>query len=717
MKKTFLLLVAFIFISVWGVKADEGMWPPHLINQQNIREMQALGCKLSAEQIFSFNQSSVKDAIVQFGGGCTGEIVSSEGLLFTNHHCGYGQIQEHSTPEHDYLKDGFWAYSKKEELPNPGLTVSFLVSIEDITSTILEGVKENASEAERYETITKNMRAYLKVANENVTEGNQVDVEVFYNGNQFMRFEYTIYRDVRLVGTPPSSIGKFGGDTDNWEWPRQTGDFSIFRVYTAPDGSPATYAEENIPLKPKHFLPVSIKGVQQGDYAMVMGYPGSTDRYAPSRSILNVINETGPSIVRCREVKLAEYKKHMEADNEVYIKYASKQAGVANYWKNFLGQIKQLQQNKVVERRQQLEKEFNTWVKASPERTQKYGTVLSDYNTVYDSIDFFTPASTYHREAGLRGSEAIALASRFIRAAEGLADPKTRDSFQIYIPVLQKSGDAFFKDYDAALDKDVTIAMLNLFYKDIPANLQPKMLNELGKKNNGDFTKFVNDAFKSSVFVSQDRLSAWLQKPVSLKKDPFLKMANSMLESFSAINQRLKETDLLKSKCDRLFMAGLMEMQPNANFYPDANFTMRLSYGSVEPYYPKDAVFYNYESTIKGIMEKEVPNDFEFDVPAKLKELYEKKDYGQYANKEGNMIVNFLTTNDITGGNSGSPVIDAEGNLIGLAFDGNWEAMSGDIAFETALQRTICVDARYVLFIIDKYANAKNLIDELLIVK
>ncbi|MDR0363988.1 MAG: S46 family peptidase [Bacteroidales bacterium] len=716
MKRTFLLIIAFVTISVFSAKADEGMWPAHLINQQNIKDMQALGCKLTPEQIFSFNQSSVKDAIVQFGGGCTAEVVSPEGLLFTNHHCGYSHIQSHSTPEHDYLTDGFWAYSKEEELPNPGLTAWFLVSIEDITEEILKGVKDKMTEKQREEKISENIKKYIEKAYEK-DETHDIEVEEFYHGNQYMKFEYIIYEDVRLVGTPPSSIGKFGGDTDNWEWPRQTGDFSIFRIYTAPDGSPAPYAEENIPLKPKHYLPVSIKGVNEGDFSMILGYPGSTDRYAVSENIKNLVNEIEPAIVTCRGMKLEQYNAHMEADNELYIKYANKQAGIANYWKYSIGQMRQIKQNKVIEKRQELEKEFDAWVKADKDRTKIYGNVLSDYKTIYDTLNRYSKALIYHGEAGLRGSEAISLAYAFSVAAERVDDPEQQEKLQEMLPRLQKRADNFFKDYDANLDKDVSIAMLNLFYKDIPEEMRPEMINEIGKRDHGDFTKFITDAFKASIFVSQEKVNKWIENPTSLKDDPLLKIGISIQNSRKKLGENVESSYTLLSQTNRLFMNGLMSMQPSRNFYPDANFTMRFTYGSVKPYYPKDAVFYNYESTLKGVMEKEVPGDLEFNVSPKLKELYEKKDYGQYANKNGDMIVNFLTTNDITGGNSGSPVINAEGHLIGLAFDGNWEAMSGDIAFEKELQRTICVDARYVLFIIDKYANAQNLIKELNIIK
>jgi len=714
MKKLFLLIIVALCVSAFTARADEGMWPVSMINEQNIKEMQALGCKLTAEEIISFNLSSVKDAIVQFGGGCTAEVVSPEGLLFTNHHCGYSQIQSHSKPEHDYLKDGFWAYSKKEELPNPGLTVSFLLNVEDVTDAILAGVTATMSEEERAEIIAENIKTYVEKASEG--NKNRIKVEPFYYGNQYLAFEYAVYKDVRLVGAPPSSIGKFGADTDNWEWPRQTGDFAIFRVYTAPDGSPAEYAEENIPLKPKHYLPVSIKGVQEDDFAMILGYPGSTDRYAPSKRIEAAVNEVYPAVVECRDVKLAEYRKHMGASREVFIKYASKQSGVANGWKNFKGQIEQVKNNKVIEKRQELEREFSAWTTMNNPRMIKYGNVLNDYEKVYAELSKYNRVMRYHIEAGIRGGEAISLAQGFIKA-NTLVNEKKTDEFAKALPSYQKRMKDLFKNYDAATDRDVTIAMLNLFYKNIPAHLQPELLQKTGKSNGGDFTKYVDNAFKKSIFVSEEKLKAWLDKPTSLDKDPFMQMAQSIWDSYQKLLDKVEPVFEERDRCNRLFIAGLQEMQTEKNFYPDANFTMRLTYGSVKPYSPRDAVEYDYVTTLKGVMEKEIPGNYEFDVPSKLKQLYEQQDFGQYADENGKMIVNFLTTNDITGGNSGSPVLDAEGNLIGLAFDGNWEAMSGDISFEPALQRCICVDARYVLFIIDKYANAQNLIEELTIVK
>ncbi|MBP5710752.1 MAG: S46 family peptidase [Bacteroidales bacterium] len=711
MKSSFLFII--VMMSYLFMRADEGMWLPYSINGQSLAEMQRLGCKLTAEQIFSFNQPSLKDAVVQFGGGCTGELISAEGLLLTNHHCGLGQVQAHSSVEHDYLQEGFWAKNKDEELPNKGLSVSFLSYIEDVTATVLKGVNENMSEAARNELIAKNAKKLIKERSKE--KNGEAEIVEFYKGNQYILFVYEVYNDVRLVACPPWGIGKFGADTDNWTWPRHKGDFCIFRVYTAPDGSPAEYAKENVPMKSKHFLPISLKGVKEGDYAMIMGYPGSTDRYSASGAVNNVIEYEGPAIVDCRTTKLAQYRKHMDADPEVFIKYASKQASVSNYWKYYIGQVKQLSRNKVYEKRVELEKAFGKWVGENAERKAKYGAVLGDLAEYWDYQSKFKKALIYHREAGWRGGEAVAFAVRFSKINKMLEDKAPQADVADLAAGLKSAARGYFKDYDMATDRDVTIALLNLFYKDIPAHQLPPLVKKVGDKNGGDFTAFVDKAFAKSVFVDENRLDKWLDAPKPLSKDPIFALMYDIVQNYLTISDVAEQVDA--SKAERLYMQGLMEMDKDKNFYPDANFTMRLTYGSVQSCDPSDAVEYDYVTTLDGVMEKHKPGDWEFNVPADLIKLWEKKDYGRYADKNGNLVVNFITTNDITGGNSGSPVIDAEGNLIGLAFDGNWEAMSGDLSFEDKVQRTICMDARYLLFIIDKMANAQNIMSELKIVE
>ena len=711
MKKTLLIVMALL--SVMITRADEGMWLPYSLNGQNLAEMQALGCKLTAEQIFSFNEPSVKDAIVQFGGGCTGEIISPEGLLLTNHHCGLSYVQKHSSVEHDYLTDGFWANNRNEELPNPGLSVLFLDKVTDMTENVLYGVTAEMSEAERQATIDKNLRS--------LTEGyktkpfHKVEIVPFYSGNQYILFEYIEYKDVRLVCCPPWGIGKFGADTDNWTWPRHKGDFNIFRVYVDQEGNPANYSPDNVPMKSKWYLPINLNGVKPGDYAMILGYPGSTDRYSTSYTVKNVIEEEGPAIIDCRTTKLNNYRKHMDADQEVFIMYASKQASVSNYWKYYIGQVKQLKRNHVYERRLAQEEEFKAWANADPKRKAEYGSIFDGIEQKWQILDEIQKSFVYHREAGWNGGEAIGFSRRFMRINNMIAEEASKDEIKAAAAKMQPAVDAFFKDYSMPLDRDVTAALLALFYKNISADLMPTEILRIGQENGGDFTEWVEKAFEKSVFTDKARLEKWIQKPKSLDKDPLYTLATNIIDSYQVLYARYAEAQNFGNAGERLYMKGLMEMQSDRNFYPDANFTMRLTYGTVEPYKAADAVNYNYYTTMDGVMAKYVPGNWEFDIPQDVRDLVAKKDYGRYANENGELVVNFITTNDITGGNSGSPVIDGEGNLIGLAFDGNWEAMSGDLSFENKVQRTICMDARYLLWCIEKVGKCDNIIKELVI--
>ena len=709
MKRVFVVIA--LIISALSVKADEGMWQPYNLSGQSLQEMQQLGCKLTAEQIFDLNKPSLKDAIVQFGGGCTGELISPEGLLLTNHHCGLSWVQKHATVEHDYLNDGFWAYSKAEELPNPGLTVSFLANVEDVTEAVLKGVTD---EFTRDSVITDNIKDII----EERKGDRDVEIEIvpFYAGNQYIMFEYDVYKDVRLVCCPPWGIGKFGADTDNWTWPRHKGDFNIFRVYTDRDGKPAKYSENNIPMQSKHYLPINIKGVKEGDYAMILGYPGSTDRYSTSYTVKNLIESDCPAIINCRTTKLNEYRKHMDADQEVFIKYASKQASVSNYWKYAIGQKKQLVRNHVYDKRLAQEEAFKEWVNADPERQAVYGDIFEGIETKWGTLDDIVMPMTYLREAGWNGGEAVSFSRRFMKINNMINNKASKEDIAKLAEGLKGQVATFFKDYDKALDKDVTIALLNLFYKDIDRYV-PTMIEEIGAKNNGDFTAWVNKAFEKSIFVDQAKLEKWLEKPKKLDKDPIFALAMNIIDMYQTVYMFYDGANLCGNAGERLYMKGLMEMQADRNFYPDANFTMRLTYGTVEPYKGADAVNYNYYTTMDGVMAKYVPGNWEFDIPQDVRDLAEARDYGRYADENGNLIVNFITTNDITGGNSGSPVINGEGELIGLAFDGNWEAMSGDIMFEQKVQRTICMDARYLLWCLEKVGKVNNVINELTIIE
>lgn len=694
-----------------AVKADEGMWLPLLIKRLNYEDMQKLGCKLSPEEIYSVNNSSLKDAIVQFGGGCTGEVISPEGLILTNHHCGIGQVQSHSSVENDYLNNGFWAMNKESELANPGLTVSFLIRMEDVSEQVMKEINSGMTEEERSAAIGKISQ---KLELEAVAETHyRAEIESFFGGNEFYLFVYEVFEDVRLVGVPPWGIGKFGADTDNWMWPRHKGDFCLFRVYTDKDGKPAKYSKDNIPMKPKHHLPVSIKGVKKGDFAMILGYPGSTERYMTSHGVKMIIDKTAPAIIEIRAKKLEIMREDMDADKAVFIKYANKQASVSNYWKYFIGQKEQLINNKVYEGKIELEKQFTAWVEADTERKSLYGNVLDKISSAYKELYALETAKNYYNDGIRRGSEIFSMAGAFRKYNTEAKDGKISDDQKKYLTEYIAK---HFKNYNLPTDKKIFAAMLEMFFNNVPAEQQPIYFRNLVLKYKNDYNKLTETLFAKSVFSKEQTLLALLDSPKPIDQDPVFVLLKSFQDSYQELDKKATVARAGLKEGERKFIAGLRQMNPEKTYYPDANFTMRLTYGTVQDYYPADAVHYDYVTTLDGVMEKEVPGDWEFNVPDKLKELYNQKDFGEYG-ENGEMVVDFITNNDITGGNSGSPVIDGEGNLIGLAFDGNWEAMSGDVKFETELQRTISVDARYLLFIIDKYAGAHNIIEELTIVK
>ena len=716
MKKLFAILLILVLNFGFKAKADEGMWLLPLIEKLNIGKMTELGLKLSAEDIYSLNKVCLKDAVVIFGGGCTAEIVSSQGLVLTNHHCGYGSIQAHSSVDHDYLRDGFWAMSKEEELPNPNLSVTFLIRIEDVTSQVLANVKQGMSETDRTEAINEARLAIEKKA----SEGNSYRVQVasFYGGNYFYLLVYERYTDVRLVGTPPSSIGKFGFDTDNWEWPRHTGDFSVFRVYSGPDGKPAPYAKENIPLKPKYFLPVSIKDRNKGDFAMILGYPGRTSRYMTSYEVNEQLQIVHPDRIKIRGIKQEIWMKDMLADQKVNIQYSAKYSGSSNYWKYSIGQKGSLEKLNVKTKKEELENQFNKWVVATPERKAKYGEALNMIKTAIEGRAEYYNALQYLNEC-LQGCELLSLN----RGVAGLVMAlKAKDNQKISDAVYQikKNGNDFFKDYNPPTDNKSMKAMLKLYRADVPAKFLPDFyLNVIDKKFKGNIDMFVDDMFAKSLFANETKLNDFLSKPVlkTLESDPVYLTSASFNKVTGETSNGLSQFDAGLTTGRRLWIAALMEMVPEKTQYPDANSSMRLSYGTVQDYDPRDAVTYKYYTTLQGVVDKYKPGDYEFDVPKRLIELNNKKEYGRYGSLKGYMPVCFLTTNDITGGNSGSPVMNGNGELIGLAFDGNWESMSGDIAYEPELQRTIAVDIRYVLWIMDIYSGAKHLVDEMTIVR
>lgn len=695
-------------------KADEGMWLPMFLNR-NIEDMQKMGLQLSPEQLYDINNSSLKDAIVSFGGFCTGEIISKQGLILTNHHCGYEAIQTHSTVGNNILDDGFWAADFADEKRNEGLFVDFLVRMDDVTSDILSGVTNDMTESERLEHI----HLAIEDLKKKIGEGNNYRFEIkpFFNGNEFYQFTYERYNDVRLVGAPPSSVGKYGGDTDNWMWPRQTGDFSMFRVYTAPDGSPAEYSENNIPMTPKHHLPVSMKGVKPNDYTMIWGYPGSTDRYLTSWGIEQAVEKEYPSFIDIRREKLDIYDKHMVDDEKVRIQYSSKYANVSNYWKNRIGMSKALKALDIQGKKEGIESEFLKWVNADPKLKNKYGEALSLISNSYKESDALVTASVYSMEAALTGSDITLFALRGSRVLERILDEKTPENqIEPLKEALKGLIADHFKNYDLATDKEVFVTLMSKYDNDIKdADLKPSFFSKVKK---GNFAKFAKKAYAKSIFVDQKKLEAFIQKPSlkALKKDPFYIVQSSVFDTYMMFAQKMESAELKAEKGNRLFVDGLRKMNPNKNYYPDANFTMRCSYGTVSGYSPQDGAFYKYYTTMEGIMQKMDNSNPEFVVPSKLVDLYNNKDYGRYADEDGKLRVCFISNNDITGGNSGSPVINGKGELVGCAFDGNWEAMSGDIAFEDKMQRTISVDIRYVLFIIDKYAGAKHIVDEMTLV-
>jgi len=716
MKKLLVILLGFIFGINVSVRADEGMWIPMLINK-NIIDMQKMGCKLSAEDIYSVNHASLKDAIVIFGRGCTGEIVSPEGLLLTNHHCGFGSIQQVSTEERNYLDDGFWATNYSEEIPVDGLTVKFLIRMEYVTKETLSGVKDDMTLSEKKVLMADNIKGLVDQA----TRGNnyRAVVEDFFGGNEYYLFVYETYTDVRLAGTPPESIGKFGADTDNWMWPRHTGDFSVFRVYADANGKPAAYSTENVPLKPKYYLPVSIAGIDEGDFSLIMGYPGSTQRYLSSYGVDLAVNQSNMTIVDIRAEKLRIMKEGMDADPEVRLQYASKYAGTSNYWKYYIGQTKGLKKLNVKDKKIFEEEAFTAWLAANPDENLKYGNAIDLIADAYEVIEEYNLANLYYREAIRRGAEILNYANTFNKLNKLLADKNsTPEEIQNEVEKLKVRVGGYFKDYNQTIDRNLLASMMTMYAENVPIDQQPVYLLEIDKKFKGNFKAYANEVFEKSIFASAERVNEFLAKPKSktLEKDPAFIAINAITAKYKEIKAATKNAEEDLKQGSKLYIAGLREMNPDVNYAPDANFTMRVTYGIVEGYYPADAVYYNYYTTLDGVMQKADPFIREFTVPEKLKELYNAKDYGPYG-ADGKMPVAFLTNHDITGGNSGSPVMNAYGQLIGLAFDGNWEAMSGDIAFEPDLQRTICVDIRYVLFIIDKFGGAKNLVDEMTVFK
>jgi len=710
-----ILTVIFSFSAI----ADEGMWLPQLLKVMNEKDMTSNGLKLTAEDLYSVNNSSLKDAIVSLGGGsCTAEMISAEGLMLTNHHCAYGSIQEHSSLSNDYLKDGFWAMDRNEELNNEGLTASFLVSIEDVTERINNELNNDMSEKERRAKIQE----LSKLIESEKKKDSHYDVKVkpFFGGNDFYVLTYETFTDVRLVGAPPSSIGKFGGDTDNWMWPRHTGDFALYRIYCGIDGKPANYSVENVPYKPKHHLPIQLDGVENGDYTMIFGYPGSTDRYLTSFGIEQALDIKNPTIVSIRAEKLAIMKAGMDASKRTKIQYASKYARTSNYWKYFIGQSKGLKSMKVTDKKIAIENDFRSWLDNNDSAAAKYGEALDLIENAYNRNKNITVNRTFLNEAIFQGAEILYWSFKMHRAISSL--PQDEKERSIAIRKIKKEAIDFYKDYNTSIDQELLASMLEMYYYNVPKSQHSKIFrlieNQLFGFKKLDFDWYAKNVFRRSVFSTKEKFFTFLERPSisTVNRDPAYKAIASIYNKYT--QQILPTRSSVRedlNKGNRLFIAGLREMNPDKNYYPNANSTMRATYGNVGDYIPGEAMHYDYYTTLDGVIQKEDPRNEEFNVPEKLKELYEIGDYGKYADKDGNLRVNFISNNDITGGNSGSPVINAWGEIVGTAFDGNWEAMSGDIAFEKEIQRTISVDIRYTMFIIDKFAGASHLIDEMTI--
>lgn len=710
MKYFKLLLLLFI---IQTQAQQGGMWIPSMLKGMNEGEMKTLGMKISAEQIYSINQSSLKDAVPHFDGGCTAEVISDKGLILTNHHCGFDNIQSHSTVEHDYLTNGFWAYKMDEELPNKDLEVTFVVKIEDVTSKIVEGTATLTSEAEKQKKIQQNISELVKNSPKETWQENRV--KTFYDGNQYLLFVVESYKDVRLVGAPPSSIGKFGSDTDNWVWPRHTGDFSLFRIYADKNNRPAAYSKDNVPYKPKHFFPISITGLKENDFTMVMGYPGRTTEYLPSVAVNQIVETLNPAKVEIRDAALKVQDRFMRKDQAIKIQYAAKYASVANYWKKWMGETKGLKKANAVAAKQKFEKDFQQKVVKAGKQAE-YGNLLAEFEKNYTEIKDYALARDYFSEVALRNTELLSVGYKLYQL-EQLLNSKGEQAFNDRKTNLSNGIGDFYKDYNAEVDKNVFEQLINLYATKSPKQFLPESLNNINA------SQLTTDVFANSKLTSLEKFKSLLEgdsKKVieKMNADKGYQLIKSMADAYTKnVAPKYDELNLKNIALQRTYMKAILELSPkSARIFPDANSTLRVTYGKIKGYKPNDAVYYEPFTTLDGVMEKYVPGDYEFDVPQKLIDLYNTKDYGIYS-VNGKMPVCFIATNHTTGGNSGSPALDKNGNLIGLNFDRVWEGTMSDIYYSPDICRNIMVDSRYILFIIDKYAGAKNIINELKIIQ
>ena len=711
MKKLFLSVAAAIL--AFPVLAEEGMWLLPLLKQQKFAEMQALGLRLSDQEVYSAEAPSLKDAVVRFGGGCTGEMISPDGLVLTNHHCGYSSIQRHSTLEHDYLTDGFWAMSRDKELPNPGLTVTFIDKIDDVTDYVRTELKKitDPNSMEFLSAKYLNGLAKAKVGEKFLQDnpGTEVEIKAFYGGNKYYMFTKKVYSDVRLVGAPPSSIGKFGADTDNWMWPRHTGDFSVFRIYANKQNGPADYSPENVPYCPEYVAPISLDGYKEGSFCMTLGYPGSTERYLSSYGIEEMMNGINRAMIDVRGVKQAIWKREMDRRPDIRIKYASKYDESSNYWKNSIGTNKAIQHLKVLEMKRVAEAALREWIQANPEEREKLIRLFSSLELNYNNRSETNHALAYFGESFINGPELVQLALEILNFDFEAEEKQVVTRMK---KLLEK-----YDNLDLNIDKEVFAAMLKEYQTKVDKKYLPAMYAQIDTLYNGNIQAYVDSLYATSHITSPRGLKRFLERDTTynLIEDPAISLSLDLIVKYYEMNQSISEASEQIEQDERLFNAAMRRMYADRNFYPDANSTMRLSFGTICGYSPFDGAVYDYFTTAKGIFEKvkEHDGDIDFAVQPELLNILSSGDFGRYANEEGDMSVCFISNNDITGGNSGSAMFNAKGELLGLAFDGNWEAMSSDIVFEPELQRCIGVDIRYVLFIMEKYGKAANLIEEL----
>lgn len=711
MNKIKIGFIALLFAVSKILVADDGMWIPLLLEKYNIEDMQKLGLKLSAEDIYSINNSSLKDAVVQFGGGCTGELISDEGLLITNHHCGYGSIQKLSSVQNDYLTDGFWAMNRSEELPNEGLSVSFLIEMKDVSKEVLSGITESTNEQDRATMVDKAIKGIIKTISESTHY--KAIVKPFYYGNEYYLFVYEVFNDVRLVGAPPSSIGKFGGDTDNWMWPRHTGDFSMFRIYADKDNKPAAYSTDNVPYKPKKSFSINLKGVKENDFTMVYGFPGRTTEYLTSDAVSYIVDKRNPARIKLRDKKLSIMREEMMKSDKVRIQLSSKYAGVANGWKKWIGEKKGLERLDAITVKQEQEQKLQKWIGLEVKREAKYGKLLNDYQTISTNTENLSLASEYIFEA-VFGVEIIGFVSKF-KSLDKLED----EALEKQIAKLKNAIKPFFKDYDLATDKRIMEALFEIYHQDQSKASQPEFFRTIEKKYKSDYAKFAEAVYSKSVFTSEEKLNKFLDNYSNKKltKDPIYMIFQSAIDFYyQTIYPTVSVEEGKKTKLNRDYMKALLDFSTDSILFPDANFTLRIAYGKVEGYEPKDGVEYKYYTTLGGLMEKKEMEVYDYIVDDKLVDLYQKKDYGDYS-QDSTMHVCFAGSNHTTGGNSGSPVLNAEGHLIGVNFDRNWEGTMSDIMYDPDQCRNIALDIRYALFIVDKFAGAGYLINEMDIIK